>query len=341
MEKDVYILAIETSCDETSVAIVKNGRYVLSNIISTQIDTHKAFGGVVPEIASRKHLEVIDYVINEALAVAEKTLSDIDCIATTYGPGLVGALLVGVSYAKAMAYALEKPLIPVHHIEGHICANYIEHKDLKPPFVSLVISGGHTNIVYVDDYTKLEIMGQTRDDACGEAFDKVARTIGLPYPGGPEIDKMAKTGDRYKIPLPRVMINSDDYDFSFSGLKSAVLNFINKSKMTNNSFKDEDLLASFQQAIADVLIHKTIRACKEKKINTLTLCGGVSANSFLRNAMKIACEEENISLYYPSLKLCTDNGAMIGSAGYFEYLNGNIADLDLNAYPSLQLKDKK
>lgn len=336
-QKDIIILAIESSCDETSVAIVKNGREVLSNVISSQIDTHRVFGGVVPEIASRKHIEVIDLVIDEALARANKNFSDIDAIAVTYGPGLVGALLVGVSYAKSLAYTLKKPLIPVHHIEGHIYANYIEDKDLKPPFISLVISGGHTHIVYVEDYGKFKILGKTRDDACGEAFDKVARTIGLKYPGGPEIDKLAKTGDKYAIELPRVMIDTDDYDFSFSGLKSAVLNFVNKSKMTNVLFKNEDLAASFQQAVSDVLVFKTIKACKENNIKILTLAGGVSANSFLRKSMQDACDKEGIKLCVPSLKLCTDNAAMIGCAGYYEFLKGNFASLDLNAYPNLKL----
>lgn len=336
-QKDIIILAIESSCDETSIAIVKNGREVLSNVISSQIDTHRVFGGVVPEIASRKHIEVIDLVIDEALEQANKKFSDIDAIAVTYGPGLVGALLVGVSYAKSLAYTLKKPLIPVHHIEGHIYANYIEDKDLKPPFISLVISGGHTHIVYVEDYGKFKILGKTRDDACGEAFDKVARTIGLKYPGGPEIDKLAKTGDKYAIELPRVMIDTDDYDFSFSGLKSAVLNFVNKSKMTNLPFKNEDLAASFQQAVSDVLVFKTIKACKENNIKILTLAGGVSANSFLRKSMQDACDKEGIKLCVPSLKLCTDNAGMIGCAGYYEYLKGNFASLDLNAYPNLKL----
>lgn len=336
-QKDIIVLAIESSCDETSVAIVKNGREVLSNVISSQIDTHRVFGGVVPEIASRKHIEVIDLVIDEALEQANKKFSDIDAIAVTYGPGLVGALLVGVSYAKSLAYTLKKPLIPVHHIEGHIYANYIEDKDLKPPFISLVISGGHTHIVYVEDYGKFKILGKTRDDACGEAFDKVARTIGLKYPGGPEIDKLAKTGDKYAIELPRVMIDTDDYDFSFSGLKSAVLNFVNKSKMTNVLFKNEDLAASFQQAVSDVLVFKTIKACKENNIKILTLAGGVSANSFLRKSMQDACDKEGIKLCVPSLKLCTDNAGMIGCAGYYEYLKGNFASLDLNAYPNLKL----
>ncbi|MDE6181591.1 MAG: tRNA (adenosine(37)-N6)-threonylcarbamoyltransferase complex transferase subunit TsaD [Eubacteriales bacterium] len=334
------ILAIESSCDETSAAVVKNGRYVLSNVISSQIEIHRKFGGVVPEIASRKHIEAIDIVIEQALKEANLKFENIDAIGVTCGPGLVGALLVGISHAKALAYTLKKPLIPIHHIEGHICANYIEYKDLEPSFLCLVISGGHTHLINVKDYNEFEILGKTRDDACGEAFDKVARTIGLKYPGGPEIDKLAKLGDKYAIDLPRVMIDTDDYDFSFSGLKSAVLNFINKSKMTNYNFKNEDLAASFQQAVADVLVCKSIKACKENKIKKLALAGGVSANSFLRETMQKACEQEKIELFVPNISLCTDNAAMIGSAAYFEYIKGNFASLNLNAYPSLKLGEK-
>ena len=340
MKKDINILAIESSCDETSASVVKNGREVLSNVISSQIEIHKAFGGVVPEIASRKHIEIIDIVIDEALKIANMNFENIDAIAVTYAPGLVGALLVGISHAKALAYALKKPLIPVHHIEGHICANYIDYKELEPPFICLVVSGGHTHIIEVKDYNEFEILGKTRDDACGEAFDKIARTIGLKYPGGPEIDKLAKKGDRYAIDLPRVMIDSNDYDFSFSGLKSAVLNFVNKSKMTNTPFKNEDLASSFQQAVSDVLVHKSIKACNEKNIKKLALAGGVSANSFLRETIQKACEKNNIELFIPSIKLCTDNAAMIGCAAYFEYIKGNFADLSLNAYPSLKLGEK-
>lgn len=340
MNKDIIILAIESSCDETSAAVVKNGREVLSNVISSQIETHRKFGGVVPEIASRKHIEVIDIVIEEALNKANLKFENIDAIGVTCGPGLVGALLVGISHAKALAYTLKKPLIPVHHIEGHICANYIQYKDLKPNFLCLIISGGHTHLVNVKEYNEFEILGKTRDDACGEAFDKVARTIGLKYPGGPEIDNLAKLGNKYAIDLPRVMIDTDDYDFSFSGLKSAVLNFVNKCKMTNDSFKNEDLAASFQQAVADVLVFKSIKACKENKIKKLALAGGVSANSFLRETMQKACEENEIELFVPNISLCTDNAAMIGSAAYFEYIKGNFANLSLNAYPSLKLGEK-
>lgn len=340
-KKDRLIFAVETSCDETSVAIVKNGREVLSNVIFSQINTHKPFGGVVPEVASRKHLEVIDIVTKNAMKEAGISSFDkIDVIAATYGPGLVGALLVGLNYAKALAFATKKRFIGVHHIEGHICSNYIENKELEPPFICLVISGGHTDLIYVKDYGKFEIIGRTRDDACGEAFDKVARTIGLTYPGGPEIDKLAKNGNKNAINFPRVMIDSNDFDFSFSGLKSAVLNYINKAKMNKQIFKNEDLAASFQQAVADVLVHKAIKACKEKGVYKLALAGGVSSNSFIRKTMLNFCEKEKIYLSLPSLKLCTDNAAMIASAAYFEYLKNNFFDLSLNAYPSLKLGQK-
>lgn len=337
---DINILAIETSCDETSAAVVKNGRYILSNIISSQIDIHKKYGGVVPEIASRKHIEVIDYVIDEALEEANFKLSDIDAIAVTYGPGLVGALLVGVASAKALAFACNKPLVGVHHIEGHISANYIEDKNFTPPFICLIVSGGHTHIACVYDYNKYEIMGCTRDDAVGEAYDKVARAIGYGYPGGPIIDNLAKTGNSQAINFPRVYLEDNSYDFSFSGLKSAVLNYINKCKMTDVSFKPEDIAASFQQAVIEVLVNKTIKAAKQKNIYKIAMAGGVAANSSLRKHMKEACEKENITLNYPSPILCTDNAAMIGSAGYYEFINGVRHKLDLNAVPNLKLGQK-
>lgn len=337
---DINILAIETSCDETSAAVVKNGRYILSNIISSQIDIHKKYGGVVPEIASRKHIEVIDYVIDEALEEANFKLSDIDAIAVTYGPGLVGALLVGVASAKALAFACNKPLVGVHHIEGHISANYIEDKNFDPPFICLIVSGGHTHIACVHDYNKYEIMGCTRDDAVGEAYDKVARSIGYGYPGGPIIDNLAKTGNPQAIDFPRVYLEDNSYDFSFSGLKSAVLNYINKCKMTDVSFKPEDIAASFQQAVIEVLVNKTIKAAKQKNIYKIAMAGGVAANSSLRKHMKEACEKENITLNYPSPILCTDNAAMIGSAGYYEFINGVRHNLDLNAVPNLKLGQK-
>ncbi|MCC8014587.1 MAG: tRNA (adenosine(37)-N6)-threonylcarbamoyltransferase complex transferase subunit TsaD [Eubacterium sp.] len=341
MEKDITILAIESSCDETSAAVVKNGREVLSDIISSQIDIHKKFGGVVPEIASRKHIENIDWVVKAALKDAKASLEDMDAIAVTYGPGLVGALLVGVSYAKSLAFGLDKPLVPVHHIEGHIAANYIEHPDLEPPFVCLVVSGGHTNLVHIKSYSEFKILGQTRDDAAGEAYDKVARCLKLPYPGGPKIDTLSKEGNPDAVKFPRVMLEEGSYDFSFSGLKSSVLNYINKCKMTNTPYNDADVAASFQRAVIDVLTAKAIRACRELKINKLAACGGVSANSALRSSLQNACDKEGIKLYVPSLILCTDNAAMIGSAAYYEFSEGNLADMSLNAVPGIRLGERR
>lgn len=338
--KDITILAIETSCDETSAAVVKNGREVLSNVISSQIATHKLYGGVVPEIASRKHIEAIDWVIDAALDEAGMKKEDIDAIAVTYGPGLVGALLVGLAEAKALAFALNKPLVPVHHIEGHIAANYISDTEWKPPFICLVVSGGHTHLVHIKDYNSFDILGRTRDDAAGEAYDKVARVLGLPYPGGPQIDRLSKEGDPHAIKFPRVVLEHDSYDFSFSGLKSAVLNFTNTAKMKGEEYNDADVAAGFQQAVIDVLVEKAIRACKEFGIDKLALAGGVSANSHLRADMKKACDENNISFNVPEPVLCTDNGAMIGAAGYYEFINGNVADMSLNAYPSLKLGER-
>ncbi len=337
---DKIILAIESSCDETSAAVVKNGREVLSNVISSQIATHKQYGGVVPEIASRQHIEAIDWVIDKALEDAKIKKEDIDAIAVTYGPGLVGALLVGLSEAKALAFALNKPLIPVHHIEGHIAANYIQNKEWKPPFICEVISGGHTHLVHIKDYNEFEILGHTRDDAAGEAYDKVARVLGLTYPGGPQIEKISKNGDKDAIKFPRVLLENDSYDFSFSGLKSAVLNYVNKAQMKGEEIKKEDVAASFQQAVVDVLVEKAIKACKDLNIKKLALAGGVSANSHLRSEMEKACLKEGIELCVPDLVLCTDNAAMIGAAAYYEYLNGNVADMSLNAYPSLKLGER-
>ena len=334
---DILILAIESSCDETAAAVVKNGREVLSNIISSQIDLHKLYGGVVPEIASRKHVENIDAVIKEALKESDTTFDDIDAIAVTYGPGLVGALLVGLAEAKALAYALKKPLIGVHHIEGHISANYIQNKDFKPPYVALVVSGGHSHLVYVEDYGKYEIMGHTRDDAAGEAYDKVARVIGMGYPGGPKIDKAAKLGNPNAIQFPRVFLEEYSYDFSFSGLKSAVLNYVNKEKMMGNEIVPEDVAASFQKSVVEVLVAKTIKAAKEKGVDKVAMAGGVASNTALREALTKACEENNIYLSIPSPILCTDNAAMIGSAAYYEYINGIRDGLDLNAVPGLKL----
>ena len=331
----VCILAIESSCDETSAAVVCDGRRVLSNIIASQIAIHKEYGGVVPEIASRKHIECINPVIRQALSEAKVTLDDIDAICVTYGPGLVGSLLVGVGAAKASAYAADKPMVGVHHIGGHISANYIEHKELKPPFMCLVVSGGHTNIVEVKDYGEYSIIGRTRDDAVGEAFDKVARTIGLGYPGGPKIDKLAKEGNKEAIRFPRGHIEGSPYDFSFSGIKSAVLNYVNSCNMKNEPYSPADVAASFQDAVIDVLVSRTIMAAKEYGYKQIAMSGGVACNSALRQAMKEACDKEGFELYYPSPVLCTDNAAMIGVAGYYEYMRGVRHDLDLNATANL------
>lgn len=328
--KDIIILGIESSCDETSVAIVKNGREVLSNVINTQISIHELYGGVVPEIASRNHVENISPVMKEALKEANIKIDDVDGIACTYGPGLVGALLVGVSYAKALSYAANKPLIGVNHIQGHIAANYITYKDLKPPFLTLLISGGNTQLVLVKDYTEFEILGKTRDDAVGEAFDKIARVIGLGYPGGPKMDKLAQDGTP-NIDLPKVHI--EGLDFSFSGLKTAIINLHHKTPDINKA----DLAASFEKDVAEILLDNTKKAVKETNINKIALAGGVSANSYIRKAFKELEEKEDIKVYYPELKLCTDNAAMIASAGYYNFLKGNFLDLKLNAVPNLKL----
>ena len=337
MKDDVLILGIESSCDETAAAVVKNGRTVLSNVISSQIELHKLYGGVVPEIASRKHIEKIDQVIEEALEEANVTLDDIDAIAVTYGPGLVGALLVGVAEAKAISYATKKPLVGVHHIEGHVSANYIEHLDLEPPFLCLIVSGGHTHLVVVNDYGKYEIIGRTRDDAAGEAFDKVARAIGLGYPGGPKIDKLSQEGDPHSIQFPRGHIQDAPYDFSFSGVKSAVLNYINTCEMKKEEVNRANVAASFQESVVDVLATKTIAAAKDLGITKIALAGGVASNNGLRTRMKEVCEKNNFSLYYPSPIYCTDNAAMIAVAGYYEYMNGTRHGLDLNAVPNLKI----
>lgn len=338
MNRDIYVLAIESSCDETAAAVVKNGREVLSNIISSQIDLHTIYGGVVPEIASRKHIENIDVVIENALNKANKTLEEIDLIAVTYGPGLVGALLVGVSVAKALAFTLNKPLLGVHHIKGHVAANFIENKDLEPPFICLIVSGGHTNLVLVKDYNDFEIIGKTRDDAAGEAFDKVARSVGLGYPGGPKIDKKAKEGNSKAIVFPRAKVNDNKYDFSFSGIKSAVLNYQNQASMKGEEINVADMVASFQKAVVDVLVEHTIMAAKEYGINTIALAGGVAANSCLRESIEKECKKYDFSLCYPSLIYCTDNAAMIGAAAYFDYIKGKRDTWDLNAVPSLKLE---
>lgn len=337
MDRDIITLAIETSCDETSCAVVKNGREVLSNIISSQVDIHRKYGGVVPEVASRKHIENINLIIQQALDEANVTFNDIDIVGVTRGPGLVGALLVGISSAKAIAYALDKPLVGVNHIEGHICANYIEHKDLEPPFTCLVVSGGHTYLVYVKDYTEYEMVGRTRDDAAGEAFDKVARTLGLSYPGGPEIDRLYKIGNPNAIQFPRVYLENNSYDFSFSGLKTAVLNYLNQARQKGEEIRVEDVAASFQQAVIEVLVDKSIRLAKERKTDKIVLAGGVAANQGLRELLIKRGQEENIRILYPSIKLCTDNAAMIGSAAYFNFINNKVSDLDLSVAPNLEL----
>lgn len=339
-KKDILILAIESSCDETAAAVVKNGREVLSNVISSQIALHTVYGGVVPEIASRKHIEKINEVIQEALDQAHVQLSQMDAIGVTYGPGLVGALLVGVAEAKAISYAAGIPLVGVHHIEGHISANYIECRELEPPFVCLVVSGGHTHLVVVKDYGKYEIIGKTRDDAAGEAFDKVARAIGLGYPGGPKIDRLAKEGNPDAIHFPRAKVEDAPYDFSFSGVKSAVLNYLNGCHMKGETVVEADVAASFQKAVCDVLVEHAIQAAKDYGMSKLALAGGVASNSALRQAMKDACEKEHISFYYPSPILCTDNAAMIGAAAYYEYIQGVRSGLDLNAVPGLRLGER-
>ena len=329
--KDIYTLGIESSCDETSSAVVKNGREVLSNVINSQIDIHEQFGGVVPEIASRNHVDAISKVVKESIKQAGITMEQIDIIACTYGPGLVGALLVGVSYAKGLSYALNKPLIPTNHIHGHIAANYISHKDLEPPFLSLVISGGHTHLVHIKTYTEFEILGKTRDDAVGEAFDKVARVIGLGYPGGPKVDKLAKEGSP-NIELPKTKF--DNLDFSFSGIKTAVINLHHKNPEINKA----DLCSSFEKVVTEELIENTLKAAKKLKINKIALAGGVSSNSYIRKEF-LNLQDKGYKIYYPEPVLCTDNAAMIASSGYYQYLQGKTADLSLNAVPNLKIND--
>ena len=339
-KEDVLILAIESSCDETAAAVVKNGREVLSNVINTQIAIHTEYGGVVPEIASRKHIENINQVIKKALTDAGVTLDDIDAIGVTYGPGLVGALLVGVAEAKAIAFAKNKPLVGVHHIEGHISANYVENKELEPPFVALVVSGGHTHLVKVNDYGEYEIIGRTRDDAAGEAFDKVARAIGLGYPGGPKIDKLAKEGNPEAIEFPRAHVDDAPYDFSFSGIKSAVLNYINSANMQGKGINRADVAASFQKAVVDALVSRAVKLAKECGMDKLAIAGGVASNSALRAAVQEECAKNNIRFYSPSPVLCTDNAAMIGAAAYYEYIKGVRHGYDLNAVPNLKLGER-
>ena len=330
------VLAVESSCDETSVAVVEDGREVYSNVIASQIDTHKKFGGVVPEIASRQHVEAINTVLKEGLNQAGLKLEDIDIIAATKGPGLIGALLVGLSAGKALALATGKPFVGVNHIVGHVCANYISFKNLEPPFIGLIISGGHTYLIEVKDYVDFTLHGRTVDDAVGEAFDKVARSLGLAYPGGPLIDALAKKG-KETIEFPRVMIKEDNYNFSFSGLKTAVLNYLNSTRLRGEEIVTEDVCKSFQEAVVDVLLEKSFRLAREKDMDKIVLCGGVSANSRIREAFEERGREENIKIFYPELKLCTDNAAMIASAAYYEYRAGKV-DEDNFANPNLGLK---
>lgn len=338
MKEKFITLGIESSCDETSVSVIENGNKILSNTVFSQIKTHKKYGGVVPEIASREHLQAINYVVDKSLEEANKSFSDIDLIAVTKGPGLVGALLVGVSYAKGLSLAIEKPLIGVNHMEGHISANYLEFEELEPPFISLVVSGGHTYLVEVLSHTKYIVIGQTRDDAAGESFDKVSRSLGLGYPGGPAIQKAAETGNPHAIEFPRIMLENESYDFSFSGLKTAVLNYLNKQKMAGNEIDINDVAASFQQAVIDVLVEKSIRLVKEKKYDKFVLSGGVAANKKLREDLSEKLEEIDVKFFYPPLSLSTDNAAMIAAAGYYNYLEYGCDDLKLNVIPNLGLE---
>lgn len=330
MEKDILTLGIESSCDETSVSVVKNGREILSNIIDTQIPIHEKYGGVVPEIASRNHIEAISRVTKLALKEANVTFEDIDAVTPTYGPGLVGALLVGLSYGKALSFAINKPLVGVNHIQGHIAANYITHKDLKPPFLCVMMSGGNTQLVHVKNYTEFEVLGKTRDDAIGEAFDKVARVVGLGYPGGPKVDKLAKEGNSEAITLPKT--HFENLDFSFSGIKTAVINLHHKMPDINKA----DLCASFEKTVTEILMENTKKALKQINVKTIALAGGVSANSYIRNEF-LKLKEIGIEVYMPDLKLCTDNAAMIASAGYYNFIDGKRDELDLNAVPNLKL----
>ncbi|MCL2398835.1 MAG: tRNA (adenosine(37)-N6)-threonylcarbamoyltransferase complex transferase subunit TsaD [Defluviitaleaceae bacterium] len=335
MTTETVILGIETSCDETAAAVVVNGRKVLSNVIASQVETHRQFGGVVPEIAARKHLENISFIVEEALKQANLTLSDINGIAVSNGPGLVGALLVGLSYAKSLAFARRIPLLGVHHIYSHICANYLNEENFwEPPFICLVVSGGHTHLLDVQDYHNCNILGRTRDDAAGEAFDKVGRTLGLPYPGGPEIDKLSKIGDSLAISFPKTVFK-DSLDFSFSGLKSAVLQYLHKNK--GQDIDVSNVAASFQQSVIDVLVSNTLKACEQKGITKVALAGGVAANGGLRESMYLACANKGLSLNLPSIVYCTDNAAMVASGGYYHYIGGRVDSYNLNAYPNMDI----
>ncbi|MBR5825715.1 MAG: tRNA (adenosine(37)-N6)-threonylcarbamoyltransferase complex transferase subunit TsaD [Clostridia bacterium] len=334
------ILAIESSCDETAASVVEDGRKVLSNVVASQVEEHKIYGGVVPEIASRRHAEAISGVVDKALSDASLTLDDIDAVAVTYAPGLIGALLVGVNYAKGLAYSKKLPLIPVHHLRSHIAANYITHQELKPPFFCLVVSGGNTAMVEVKDYTDFKIIGRTRDDAAGEALDKAARSMGIPYPGGLNMDRLAKNGDStaFKFPVPKV--EGCPYDFSFSGLKTSVINIIHNAEQKGVEINKADLGASFQKAVSDCLCRNVLKAMEDTRHKTLVVAGGVSANSVLRKALTELCEKKKYKLYLPELSLCGDNAVMVGSQGYYEYLSGNIAGLELNAFAGKNIEEK-
>ena len=336
----MLILGIESSCDETAAAVVEDGRRVLSNVIASQVEEHRKYGGVVPEIASRRHAEAISDVVRRALDEAGVTLQDIDGIAVTYAPGLIGALLVGVSFAKGLAMATGKPLIPVHHLRSHIAANYLAHPELKPPFLCLVVSGGHSHIVQVEDYTQFKVIGRTRDDAAGECYDKAARAMGMPYPGGVALDKLAHEGDPTAYPLPRPRVEGSEYDFSFSGLKTAVINRLHNARQKGEEVNKADLCASFQYTVTELLVGNTMKAATHLGENTIVLAGGVSANSGLRAGMEVACAERGYGLYAPPLSLCGDNGAMVAAQGYYELLAGHTAGMELNAIASLPITEQ-
>ena len=331
------ILSIESSCDETAAAVVEDGRKVLSSVIASQVEEHKLYGGVVPEIASRRHAEAIVPVVQKALDDANTTMDDIEAIAVTHAPGLIGALLVGVNFAKGLSLATGKPVVPTHHLRSHIASNYISNLELKPPFLCLVVSGGHSHIVLVEDYTKMKIIGRTRDDAAGEAFDKAARTMGMPYPGGILLDMVADEGNEKAFKFPRPVVNDAPYDFSFSGLKTAVLNLIHNMQQRGEELPKEDICASFRYAVVDLLVTNFLKAAKDYNIKTLAVAGGVSANSLLRKRLQDECNKLGYNFYLPDKSLCTDNAAMVGSQGYYEYLSGNIADYDLNAVATLPI----
>ena len=335
------ILAIESSCDETAAAVVEDGRTVLSSIIASQVEEHRLYGGVVPEIASRRHAEAIVPVVSNALKDANLTLKDIDALAVTYAPGLIGALLVGVNFAKGLALSSGLPLVPVHHLRSHIASNYISNKELKPPFLCLVVSGGHSHIVMVEDYTKMKIIGKTRDDAAGEAFDKAARTMGMPYPGGIELDKVAEGGDPHAFRLPRPVVHDAPYDFSFSGLKTAVINLLHNAAQKGETLNYADVCASFRFAVVDCLCTNFIKAAEDLGVTKLVIAGGVSANSLLRKTLSQECEKRNWQFYMPEKSLCGDNAAMVGAQGYYEYLSGRVAGADLNAFATMSIEEPK